>query len=274
MAGPRGSRKRRPCRSRSLLLGKGPAAPAFASANKSSLWLASQPFISPPGSVLQTKVRGWGGGSSCYSELEGESLPSLSEIGARGFHPPQRTPGQAGLSQVPSVQEPESSPGRGHEHSSEARNPSPDRPWPTIHQGPGLGSNLESGVRQKVRTPALQVTATEPLASIHRLMMGTGGQDQAHGAAAGLQGTGAHMEEPRERVTQSCRYRLAAIPRGQRPSTHSPSPELPRAHVPRQLWEAALPSSPNPCPQGIPSEGGQISTSVSITSGRIKCFEN
>lgn len=43
----------------------GPCCPGFAFANESSLWLASQPFISPPGSVLQTKAGGWGG-SSCY----------------------------------------------------------------------------------------------------------------------------------------------------------------------------------------------------------------
>lgn len=96
--------------------GKGPCYPCFASANESSLWLASQPFISPLGSVLQTKVRGWGGGG----RWRVVAVPVTASEKVTVFLPFQRRqdrgkrappPRQAGLPQVPSVQESKSSPG-------------------------------------------------------------------------------------------------------------------------------------------------------------------
>lgn len=98
-----GSSKMAACRGQSFLLGpeKGLTCPCFTFANESSLWLASQPFISPPGSEFCKPRLGGGGGSSCYSVLEGESLPSLSEKTRLGQEGLLSTPAQAGPSQVP-----------------------------------------------------------------------------------------------------------------------------------------------------------------------------
>ena len=60
--------------------------------------------------VLQTKAGG-GGGSSCYNELEGESLPSPSERAGWGQEGPPSTPGQAGSPASSWHKDPMSSPG-------------------------------------------------------------------------------------------------------------------------------------------------------------------
>lgn len=148
----------------------GPCCPRFAFANESSLWLASQPFISPPGSVLQTKVGGVGGVGWQFllQELEGESLSSLSEKAGSGQEPPPPSfPAQAGLSRLPSAQRSKSSPGDMNRSLAPplGLKPITPFPFPSICQGLSLGSKVEPGVRQRSKSQPQHEAATSPLAS-------------------------------------------------------------------------------------------------------------